>query len=127
MTAVPNSSPVRVLLVEDEAFLREAMAEVLEESGCEVISAADGSDGLAALQSDSPVDVLLSDIRLPHLTGYELAAAGRALRPNLKLILMTGFAPSVPQELEPAVFRLLQKPFRLDELPAVVEAAVAAG
>ena len=124
MTAADGASVVHLLVVEDEAFLREVVAESLEESGYDVVSVGDGSAGLDVLQSDVPVDVLVSDIRLPGLSGYELAAAGKALRPGLKVILMTGYAPSLPQELQSVVYRVLQKPFRIDSLAGVVAAAL---
>ena len=123
MTAA-DSKLVHVLVVEDEAFLREVVAESLQEAGYEVAHVGDGDAGLAVLQSDAPVDVLVSDIRLPGMSGYELATAGRALRPGLKMILMTGYAPSLPPDLKPAVFRVLQKPFRIDSLAGVVAAAL---
>jgi len=121
-----DSKAVHVLVVEDEAFLREVVAESLQEAGYKVAHVGSGDAGLAVLQSDAPVDVLVSDIRLPGLSGYELAAAGKSLRPDLKMILMTGYAPSLPPELKPAVYRVLQKPFRIDSLPGVVAAALSA-
>lgn len=124
MSAAANSRAAHVLVVEDEAFLREVVAESLQEAGYEVAHVGNGDAGLAVLQSDAPVDVLVSDIRLPGLSGYELAAAGKALRPGLKMILMTGYAPSLPPELESAVYRVLQKPFRIDALAGVVAAAL---
>ncbi|MGN6789919.1 MAG: response regulator [Rhodanobacteraceae bacterium] len=115
----------RLLVVEDGAFLREVVAESLVEAGYAVVSVADGVAGLTVLQSDTPVDLLVSDIRLPGISGYELAAAGKALRPDLKVILMTGYAPSLPPELQQVVYRVLQKPFRIDSLAGVVAAALA--
>ena len=115
----------RVLLVEDEAVLRELAAENLQEAGYSVTEAGDGPGGLEALRSDSAIDVLLSDIKLPGMNGYQLAEAGRALRPDLKIILMTGYAPGpMPPELQNTVFRVLQKPFELDVLADTVAAAL---
>lgn len=123
--AAAEAKLARLLVVEDEAFLREVVAESLEETGYEVVAVGDGSAGLAELESDAAFDVLVSDIRLPGISGYELAAAGKALRPELKVILMTGYAPSLPLELRSAVYRVLQKPFRIDSLAGVVAAALA--
>ena len=115
----------RVLLVEDESVLRELAAENLQESGYDVIEAGDGASGLEVLQSSEHIDVLLSDIRLPGMNGYQLAEAGRSLRPELKIILMTGYAPGpMPPTLQNAVYRVLQKPFELDVLPELVAAAL---
>lgn len=122
---VAETRAARLLVVEDEEFLREVVAESLEETGYEVVAVGDGSAGLAVLESDAAFDVLVSDIRLPGISGYELAAAGKALRPELKVILMTGYAPSLPPELQSAVYRVLQKPFRIDSLADVVAAALA--
>lgn len=123
MSATARES-VHVLLVEDEAFLREVAAESLQEAGYEVLTVGDGDAGLKALQSDAAIDVLVSDIRLPGLNGYQLAEAGKALRPDMKLILMTGYAPNLPETLTQVVFRVLQKPFRIDSLSGVVAEAL---
>ncbi|HJU27394.1 MAG TPA: response regulator [Rhodanobacteraceae bacterium] len=115
----------RVLLVEDEDVLRELAAENLQEAGYEVLEAGDGEGGLEALKSGEQIDVLLSDIRLPGMNGYELAEAGRMLRPGLKIILMTGYASGpMPSTLEHAVYRVLQKPFELDTLSDMIAAAL---
>src|SRR6185437_15028139 len=113
------------LLVEDEAVLRELAAENLADAGYSVVEAGDGAAGLEALQSDIRIDVLLSDIKLPGMNGYELAEAGKALRPDLKVILMTGYAPApLPPTLERVVYHVLQKPFALEMLPGMIAAAL---
>ncbi|HJP98639.1 MAG TPA: response regulator [Rhodanobacteraceae bacterium] len=117
--------PVRILLVEDEELLREFAAESLREEGFDVQAVGDGDAGLEVLQSNAPLDLLLSDIRLPGASGYELAEAGRTLRPGLKMILMTGYAPRLPTTLELAVHCVLQKPFGIAALTGVISAALA--
>jgi DNA-binding NtrC family response regulator len=122
-----DSSAPNVLLVEDEDFLRELVMEGLLDAGYRVVEAGDGASGIAALQSDQPIDVLLSDIKLPDIDGYKVAEAGRALRPGLKVILMTGYAPTpLPPTLQSVVYRVLQKPFSLETLPDTVAAALEA-
>lgn len=121
------SSAPNVLLVEDEDFLRELVMEGLQDAGYRVVEAGDGNSGIAVLQSDQHIDVLLSDIKLPDIDGYKVAEAGRALRPGLKVILMTGYAPTpLPPALESVVYRVLQKPFSLESLPDTVAAALEA-
>jgi DNA-binding NtrC family response regulator len=123
----PDDYAARVLLVEDEPMLRELAASSLMDAGYQVTEASDGIDGLEVLRSDEPFDVLLSDIRLPGPDGYHLAEAGRALRPGLKVILMTGYAPTpLPEQLHGIVHTILQKPFEVDILPDEVAAALAA-
>jgi CheY-like chemotaxis protein len=115
----------RILLVEDEDFLRELVMEGLQDAGYSVFEASDGAAGLQALQSDLHIDMLLSDIKLPDIDGYKVAEAGATLRPGLKVILMTGYAPSpLPPTLESVVYRVLQKPFSLETLPDTIAAAL---
>jgi len=126
MSGADTPAP-HVLLVEDEDFLRELVVEILLDARFNVVEASDGKTGLAALRSDRRIDVLLSDIKLPDIDGYQVAEAGTALRPGLKVILMTGYASSpLPEALEPVVYRVLHKPFALDRLPELVAAALAA-
>jgi DNA-binding NtrC family response regulator len=121
-----DTLPPHVLLVEDEDFLRELVMEILLDAGFDVVEASDGNAGLEALRSDRRIDMLLSDIKLPDIDGYQVAEAGNALRPGMKVILMTGFAPSpLPETLQAVVYRVLQKPFALDTLPEMVTAALA--
>ena len=116
-----------ILQVEDEAFLRELVMEGLQDAGFSVLEASDGTTGVQALQSDQRIDVLLSDIKLPDIDGYQVAEAARTLRPGLKVILMTGYAPSpLPPALQSVVYRVLQKPFSLETLPGMVNAALEA-
>jgi CheY-like chemotaxis protein len=120
-----NTSAPHVLLVEDEAFLRELVMENLQDAGYAVFEAGDGNAGVDVLRSDVRIDVLLSDIKLPDIDGYEVARIGKKLRPELKVILMTGYAPSpLPPALQTQVFRVLQKPFSLSSLPDTVAAAL---
>lgn len=122
-----ESSMPSVLLVEDEAFLRELVVEILQDAGYRVIEAGDGNAGVDALRSDMRIDMLLSDIKLPDLDGYTVAQIGRKLHPDLKVILMTGYAPSpLPEALQSLVYRVLQKPFSLNALPGLVAAALEA-
>lgn len=116
---------IRILLVEDEELLREFAAESLQEEGFEVHAVGDAEAGLETLKSEAPFDLLLSDIRLPGMSGCDLATAGKALRPDLKIILMTGYAPQLTPDVEQIAYRVLQKPFRIDSLAGLVHEAMA--
>lgn len=123
----PDSSTPCILLVEDETFLRELVMENLQDAGYSVVEASDGSSGVEALKSDLRIDVLLSDIKLPDIDGYTVARIGKTLRPELKVILMTGYAPSpLPPALATLVYRVLQKPFSLNTLTETVAVALEA-
>lgn len=84
-------TPLRVLLVEDDDDNRELMAEVLASSGCEVLSAATGQDGLKTL-SESSVDVVVTDVGMPGMGGLEVARAAKAIAPTVPVVIVTGFA-----------------------------------
>jgi PAS domain S-box-containing protein len=81
-----------VLVVEDEPVVRGLIVELLGELGYRVIEADDGPTGLTVLQSDQPIDLLVTDIGLPGLNGRQIADAARTKRPDLKVLFMTGYA-----------------------------------
>jgi CheY-like chemotaxis protein len=81
-----------VLLVEDDALVRAAAAEMLGELGFAVLEAGDGPAALAVLESGARIDVLFTDIGLPGLRGDELARRARILRPDLRIVLASGYS-----------------------------------
>ena len=104
------------LIVEDEPGIRALVKEALCDLGCQVIEAEDGPSGLAILRSPTKIDLLVSDIGLPGLNGRNLADTARATRPNLPVILMTGYAgDALDLRLAPRM-TLLRKPFLLTAL-----------
>ncbi len=82
---------LRVLLVEDDDDNRELMAEVLAASGCEVLSAATGQEGLRLL-SERSVHGVVTDGGMPGMGGLEVARAAKAIAPSVPVIVVTGFA-----------------------------------
>jgi PAS domain S-box-containing protein len=118
-----------VLVIEDEALVRGLIVEVLGDLGFAALEATDGPEGLAVLQSRQRIDLLITDVGLPGLNGRQLAEAARALRPGLKVILMTGYAEvaaSAQGFLEPGM-ALMTKPFGMAELAAKIRATVDGG
>lgn len=82
-----------ILIIEDEPTLRSLMTEVLEGCGYRVVSAGHGAQGLQILQSSQRIDLLLTDVGLPGgMNGRQVADAGRALRPDIKVLFVTGYA-----------------------------------
>jgi CheY-like chemotaxis protein len=109
-----------LLLAEDEVMLRLLAMEMLEEAGFQVFEAADGLEGLELLKSHPEISLLVSDIKMPRMDGYALAEAGLALKPDLKILLMTGYAQSPPPTLlKQAEVQILHKPFNLERLCAL--------
>ncbi len=115
------------LVVDDEANIRELAASLLEEAGYEVDTAAAGDAGLALIRAD-PTRYALAvfDLTMPGMSGDELAAAAHALRPDLPIVLMTGYASKQLESrmLGRGVSAVLAKPFRVEELLAVADRAV---
>jgi CheY-like chemotaxis protein len=100
-----------VLVVEDEAPLRELIEQELSDAGMIVLSASNGEDGLAILESEQPIDVLLTDIRLPGaIDGWLLAERARQRRPDLAVIYVTGYAEDRRAQLPNTVY--ISKPYR---------------
>ena len=82
-----------VLIIDDEPTLRLLMAEVLEEAGYTILEASDGPAGLHILQSDTRIDLLITDVGLPGgMNGRQVADAARETRPGLRVLFVTGYA-----------------------------------
>jgi CheY-like chemotaxis protein len=111
----------QVLVAEDEAMLRAIAVEMLEDAGYSVFQAGDGQEALALLKNNPGIAVLVSDIKMPRMNGYDLAEAGLQLRPELKILLMTGYAEEPPPGLLRArEIHTLHKPFNLERLCELV-------
>jgi len=108
-----------VLVVDDEPTVRMLVVEVLEDLGYTAIEVADGAAGLQVLQSDTRIDLLVTDVGLPGgMNGRQLADVGRLLRPGLKVLFITGYAENAvlgSGQLEPGM-HVLSKPFQMDLL-----------
>src|SRR4051794_40245111 len=105
-----------ILVVDDEEPIRLLVARVLEKRGHHVIALGTAQEALAI---DIPIDLLVVDFILPEVNGRELAEALRRRRPNLPIVLMSGFLPQ-PDLLPAAPSMFLQKPM----MPSVVAGAV---
>jgi CheY-like chemotaxis protein len=108
-----------VLVIDDEPTIRMLVAEVLEEAGYGVVEAADGPAGLKVLQSSGRIDLLVTDVGLPGgLNGRQVADAARVLRPDLKVMFITGYAENAAighGHLDKGM-RVITKPFEMEDL-----------
>jgi two-component system, cell cycle sensor histidine kinase and response regulator CckA len=114
---VESGGDATILVVDDEAALREAVVQVLRSSGYRVLEAQSAPDALDIAQRHSGhVDILLTDIVMPHLRGTELARRIVNVHPEIQVIYMSGYADGFHESevLENAIF--LQKPFRFATL-----------
>jgi CheY-like chemotaxis protein len=107
----------RILVAEDEVMLRIIAVEMLEDAGFTVLQAGDGEEALALLKANPQIELLVSDIKMPRMDGYALVQASRALKPDLKVLLMTGYAGDPPAHVTALKgVMTLHKPFNLDRL-----------
>jgi DNA-binding NtrC family response regulator len=105
----------RVLIVEDDPDFLESLAEMLRRQGYSVRSAGDGAAGLGQVRE---ADVLITDVRLPGLSGLELLARGRERNPSLQVIVMTGYGSiqDAVEAMRRGACNYLVKPFESEEL-----------
>ncbi len=82
----------RILVAEDEGLAAMAIEDMLRDAGFEVLLAVDGQQALE-MAAEHPFDLLLTDLRMPRLSGNELVRRLRAERPGLPVVVMTGYAP----------------------------------
>jgi DNA-binding NtrC family response regulator len=113
-----------VLVVEDEVLIRLMIADALRAQGLNVIEASNGDEALRVLQSALPVQLLLTDIRLPSaLDGLALAHAARAARPDLKLIVASSH--DAGDEVTNLADAFFSKPYDLDAIVDRVKSLLA--
>ena len=108
----------RILVVDDDAAIRELLHFVLEEEGYEVIEAVDGAEGLQRYQAD-PTDLVITDLKMPGMDGLELLMALRRIVPTPVLMAISGDRDALTraQDLTPHTFA---KPLPLEQILAAV-------
>lgn len=117
----------QVLIAEDEKQLRELLAEALERRNVRVAQASDGVEALEMLEDRSSIQLLLSDIRMPRMGGYDLVEKALEFSPELKVLMMTAYAEDHPPSsvLKAREIRTLRKPFDTDKLCDLVHEMLA--
>jgi len=101
---------MRVLVVDDEVLIVLLTSAWLEDLGCEVETAVNGGEALAKLGTDQDIQVLITDVNMPGLSGYQVAHRAKEMRPDLQVILISG------AESDPKGWRLLRKPIQQHDL-----------
>jgi two-component system, cell cycle sensor histidine kinase and response regulator CckA len=117
--AIRSKGSGTILLVEDEEALLNLTAEILSDSGYKVLTASDGFHALEMARSlDEPIDILLTDVMMPRLSGPAMARSISSLRPETRILFMTGHAGSGSgsQGTLPPGAESIQKPFSRDAL-----------
>jgi CheY-like chemotaxis protein len=128
LTVPPPTHGARVLIIEDEPEVQAVLADMLREAGYVVTVAKDGSNGLDRCEEE-PIDIVLSDISMPGLSGWEVAARVRARFPTIPIGFVTGWGDQLdPERLaRTGVSFVIAKPFQtLDVLRHVAQALTTA-
>lgn len=116
---------MRILVVEDDALIREFVVEALREEGFDVIHARDGEEALRWCNRQA-ADVLVTDVKLPGgIDGWQIAERCREHHPRLPIIYATGFSPVQPRPVPGSVF--LQKPYHPDEIVRAIRKITSGG
>ena len=108
-----------VLVVDDEPLLLMNAVEMFEDMGFEVLEADRGDAALAILEQRPDVSLLFTDCRMPGMTGPELAELATRLRPELRVVLVSGYV-----HVRPAGWPLIPKPYQAADLERVVSATL---
>jgi two-component system, NtrC family, response regulator PilR len=107
----------RILVVDDEPSMREMLRIVLKRDGYDIVIAQNGTDGMERLRTE-PFDLLLSDIRMPDVSGVEVLRAAKQINPDILAFMMTAFASTdtAVEAMRLGALDYFTKPFSMDEL-----------
>jgi len=122
----PRGRGETILVVEDDATVRSIISDALRDLGYAILVTPDARAAIPLLQSDQCIDLLISDVVLPHINGKKLAETARTLRPGLKVLFVSGYAENATVRgdfLDPGM-DMLTKPFALDALGAKVRVMI---
>ncbi len=115
---------LKILVVDDEAIVLSLVRDALEDEDYEVSTAARAGDALAILES-RPIDLIVTDIRMPDMNGIDMARRARMLRPEVGVVFMTGYANinSAKDAIKEGALDYVLKPFELDEIRRAINTA----
>src|SRR6476646_5439891 len=112
-----------ILIVDDDLDLREIVVAILSEPGHTVLTAADGYEALRVLV-ERAVDLLITDLKMPGISGFELARQAKLMRPHLHVIYVTGHDSAAVRTEGRTYGRVLRKPVRANDLLVEVTQAL---
>src|SRR5205085_11390867 len=112
----------RILIVDDQEMMRDSLAATLAREGHEVFAAGDGPLAVTRLSAQK-FDLMISDLKMPKMTGIELLAEAKKLRPEMPVVLMTAFATvqTAVEAMKLGAYDYIQKPFDGEEIKILVE------
>src|SRR5918996_284242 len=119
------SEPATLLVADDDPGLRESLERTLTREGYRVLLASDGRAALERFQSGG-IDLIVTDLKMPGLTGLELLRAAKAIAPNVDVILLTAFGTveEAVKAMKDGAYDFLTKPFRREQLIKLIDKAL---
>jgi two-component system response regulator HydG len=119
------SDPATLLVADDDPGLRESLERTLTREGYHVVLASDGRAALERVQAGG-VDLIVTDLKMPGLTGLELLRAAKAIMPDVDVILLTAFGTveEAVQAMKDGAYDFLTKPFRREQLIKLIDKAL---
>ncbi len=115
----------KILVVEDERHMREIIKMLLEQEGFDVLTAADGTQGIQSLESEI-FNLVITDIRMPGVDGFGILKRAREISPDTAIIMITAFGTmeSTVEAMKMGAYGYVHKPFKIDEIRIMVNKAL---
>ncbi len=119
------TTKARILVVDDEEQMRGLLAKVLDKSGYQVAACGDGAEALAVLEKE-PMDLVVTDVRMPGMSGMDALKAIKELNPDTVVIIMTAFGSidQAVQAVKEGAYDYINKPFKIDEMLLTIDKAL---
>jgi DNA-binding NtrC family response regulator len=113
----------RILICDDQELMRDSLATTLAREGHEVVACGDGTAAVQRFNTPARFDLLITDLKMPKMTGIELLQEARRLRPDMPVVLMTAFATvaTAVEAMKLGAYDYIQKPFDGDEIKLLVD------
>ena len=111
-----------LLIADDDDNLRALMCRALKGDGHSVADASDGASALASFKAAGTIDILITDVEMPGGDGVSLAVSAASLKPDIKVVLISGFSDALGRagEIKAKAVETLEKPFALEKLREIV-------
>lgn len=117
-------SNIKILIVDDEEMMRNLLSKILKRENYQILTAADGLEGLRVIHDES-IDIVISDMKMPQMNGFELLKNIKEEYPQIGVIIMTAYGDTytVKDALLLGADEYITKPFKSYEISLVVERA----
>ncbi len=121
-----NDGPPRILIIDDDSMVRELLTLALEEEGFEILVASSGEEGIDIFRDDRDIDLVLTDLMMPGMSGIDVLDQVREIDPLTEVVVLTGFGVDeiALEAMKKGAYDYLQKPVNLRELLLTIDKAL---